>query len=116
MSVSSGYLKKIGYLILVFVIILFWACGGSGSSNGIGDISDTGLDVSDILDCGKTDPRHLWSKRFGGSYVDYGNSVSVDSLGNVYGTGFFYGSNVDFGGCPLSSAGDSDIYLIKYAP
>jgi len=37
-------------------------------------------------------------------------------MGNVYGTGYFYDSNIDFGGCPLSSAGQMDIYLIKYAP
>jgi len=59
---------------------------------------------------------HKWSKRFGGSSEDWGNSVSVDSSGNVYGIGSFASSNVDFGGCPLSSAGGSDIYLIKYAP
>ena len=60
---------------------------------------------------------HKWSKRFGGSIDDYGYSVSVDSSGNIYGTGYFEDSNVDFGGCPLSSAGGSvDIYLIKYAP
>ena len=62
------------------------------------------------------DPKHIWSKRFGGSSDDYGESISVDSLGNVYGIGYFYGSNIDFGGCPLSSAGRQDIYLIKYAP
>ena len=81
----------------------------------IQDVSDSGLDVSDISDCGKTDSRHLWSKRFGGSYWDEGYSVSVDSSGNIYGTGYF-SSYVDFGGCPLSSAGGFDIYLIKYAP
>jgi len=59
---------------------------------------------------------HLWSKSFGGSYIDIGFSVSVDSSGNVYGTGIFSGSNVDFGGCPLSSAGGKDIFLIKYKP
>jgi hypothetical protein len=59
---------------------------------------------------------HIWSKSFGGIGNDYGYSVSVDSSGNVYGTGSFSGSNVDFGGCPLSSTGDYDIYLIKYAP
>jgi len=59
---------------------------------------------------------HLWSKGFGGSNSDYGYSVSVDSSGNVYGIGSSESSNVDFGGCPLSSAGNADIYLIKYAP
>jgi hypothetical protein len=59
---------------------------------------------------------HKWSKRFGGGDWDEGYSVSVDISGNVYGTGLFSGSNIDFGGCPLSSAGGGDIYLIKYAP
>jgi hypothetical protein len=59
---------------------------------------------------------HLWSKRFGGSNDDYGNSVSEDKSGNVYVTGFFYGSNIDFGGCPLSSEGNQDIFLSKFLP
>ena len=59
---------------------------------------------------------HIWSKSFGVGEWDKSNSVSVDSLGNVYGIGYFYGSSIDFGGCPLSSAGRQDIYLIKYAP
>ena len=58
---------------------------------------------------------HLWSKRFGGLSWSWGNSVSVDSSGNVYGTGEFSG-DVDFGGCPLSGLGNGDIFLIKYAP
>ena len=147
----------------------------------IQDVSDAGLDVSDISDCGKTDSRHLWSKsfggskddvvtsiavdssgnvyitgsfesstidfggsaltnmnapdysdiftvrfdsngnykwgkRFGGSSADEGYSVSADSFGNLYATGYFQGTNIDFGGCPLSYVGDLDIYLIKYAP
>ena len=59
---------------------------------------------------------NLWSKSFGGIDGDSGSSVSVDSSGNVYGTGDFMRSNIDFGGCPLSSAERQDIYLIKYAP
>jgi len=59
---------------------------------------------------------HIWSKSFGGSYDDYGYSVSVDSSDNVYGIGCFRNSTIHFGGCPLSSAGSHDIYLIKYAP
>jgi len=76
---------------------------GGGSLNGLG----TFLAKFD------SDGKHLWSKSFVGGN---GYFVSVDSSGNVYGTGYFQGSNIDFGGCPLSSAGGYDIYLIKYAP
>jgi len=118
MSISYWYLKKIGYLVFVSVIIVFWACGSGGSSNGIGDILDAGLDVGNISDCETSDPKHLWSKSFGGSSGDYGSSVSVDSSGNVYGTGYYAPGNInDFGGCPFTNTGGYyDIYLIKYAP
>jgi hypothetical protein len=59
---------------------------------------------------------HIWSKRFGEDNWDMGQSISVDISSNVYITGWFSSSTIDFGGCPLSNEGDSDIYLIKYAP
>ncbi len=39
---------------------------------------------------------HLWSKRFGAASFDRGDSVAVDSAGNVLVTGYFLGT-VDFG-------------------
>jgi hypothetical protein len=114
MNTISVTIKEIGYLVFVLLITAFWGCGGGGSSNGIGDISDAGLDVNDILDCGKTDSRHLWSKSFGGSDHDYGSSVSVDSSGNVYITGWFKSSSIDFGGGALTNAGSGDIFLAKF--
>jgi hypothetical protein len=107
--------------------------GSSVSVDSLGNVYITGYFGSSTIDFGggalknagyrdiflakfDSNGNHKWSKSFGVGEWDKSNSVSVDSLGNVYGIGYFYGSSIDFGGCPLSSAGRQDIYLIKYAP
>jgi hypothetical protein len=56
---------------------------------------------------------HLWSRRFGGSLVDVGSGVAVDSGGNIYVTGTFEGTAA-FGGGSLTSAGGKDVFVAKY--
>ena len=57
---------------------------------------------------------HLWSKRFGSTSGDAGNSIAVDGSGNVVVAGYFQGT-VDFGGGPLASAGSKDIFMVKFS-
>jgi hypothetical protein len=52
---------------------------------------------------------YQWSRAVGA----VGNSVAYDGSGNVYVTGYFEGS-YDFGGGNLTSAGNQDIFLVKY--
>lgn len=59
-----------------------------------------------------SDGSHLWSRRFGSNLDDDGNSLAVDASGNVLVTGFFR-NTVDFGGGGLTSAGSTDIFLLK---
>ncbi|NSW46568.1 MAG: SBBP repeat-containing protein [Bacteroidales bacterium] len=58
----------------------------------------------------------LWAKQMGGPNTESGNSIAVDSYGNVYTTGYFKGT-VDFDTGPgvfnLTSAGYEDIYISK---
>ncbi len=58
----------------------------------------------------------VWAKSMGGTSYDLGTDVTVDSSGNVYTTGNFYGT-VDFdpgmGVLYLTSVGDSDIFVSK---
>ena len=61
-----------------------------------------------------SDGSHLWSKRFGGTSNDVGFGIATLSGGEVVLTGQF-GTTVDFGGGPLTSAGSSDIFLFKFA-
>lgn len=63
----------------------------------------------------KFDPTgaHLWSQRFGGSGIDFGNRIAIDGLDNVVIVGYFEAS-VNFGGALFTSAGDRDIFVAKY--
>lgn len=58
----------------------------------------------------------IWVKTIGGNIGDYGLSISVDGLGNIYTTGGFEGT-VDFdpntGIYPLVAAGSIDIFIQK---
>jgi len=100
-------------------------CGGSCGNNSVCSSNKCVCNIGyancnkDLSDgCEKQgDTKHLWSKSFGGSDWDEGYSVSVDSLGNVYITGRFYSSTIDFGGGALTNAniyGGSAIYLAKF--
>ncbi|MEZ4372052.1 MAG: hypothetical protein R3B07_14565 [Polyangiaceae bacterium] len=59
------------------------------------------------------DGTHLWSKRFGSTVTDIALDLAVDAQDNVVMTGYYEGS-VDFGGGPLASAGQQDVFVVKF--
>jgi hypothetical protein len=52
------------------------------------------------------------ARRIGGTGYDYVSHLALDSSGNIYITGDFYGTAV-FGATTLTSAGNNDIYVAK---
>lgn len=54
-----------------------------------------------------------WSKQFGGSGSDNTFDLTTDASGNIYLSGWYSGS-VDFGGIPLRSAGQTDMFVAKF--
>jgi hypothetical protein len=57
----------------------------------------------------------LWSKRFGGTSDDAGLGLAINGSGNVFVTGYFHGTG-SFGGGSLTSAGNSDAFLLNIGP
>jgi len=57
----------------------------------------------------------LWAKGSGGIADDRGQSITTDTSGNCYFTGFFNGT-VTIGTSILTSADSSDIMIVKYDP
>jgi hypothetical protein len=78
------------------------------TSAGNGDVFISKLDASGNF---------VWAKAFYGTGTQYGNAIDVDAAGNIYTTGYFYGT-VDYDPGPgvfnLSAAGVvDDIYICK---
>ena len=78
------------------------------SSSGYEDIFIQKIDA---------DGNFLWAKKIGGPLYDIGSDVCVDAMGNIYVSGSFFGTNVDFdpgaGTLPQSSNGEGDIFVLK---
>jgi len=73
---------------------------------------DTDVFIS-VLDI---DGNFVWAERMGGTGSDYGRSIAVDLVGNIYGCGFFNGA-ASFHSEPsifLLSAGWNDCFIVKY--
>ncbi len=79
------------------------------SSNGGSDMAVVKLDP---------DGNYLWAGSFGGPQNDWIIKVKTDASGNIYHTGAFRGTNVDFdpgaGVASLSSAGQEDIFFSEW--
>jgi hypothetical protein len=80
------------------------AASGSLTSAGGSDVYLAKYDGSGNL---------VWSKRFGGTNYDYSTAIAVDTSGNIYVTGYFYGTTDSSSGS-LVSAGGSDVFLAKF--
>src|SRR6266436_4285675 len=59
-------------------------------------------------------PNWLWAKRAGGTAYDRGRCVSTDAGGNVIVIGDFQSPSIIFGTTTLTSAGNYDMFLVKY--
>lgn len=67
-----------------------------------------------MYDASAQSPDWVWAVSAGGTGSDSGNSIDVDTHGNIYVTGSFSSSTITFGTTTLINAGDNDIFIVKY--
>jgi hypothetical protein len=93
------------------------AGGFAGSVNfGGNTLTSTDIGPSDIfLAKFAASGDHVFSARYGDAVNQDGPTLVVDSSGNMILAGKFAGT-VDFGGDPLTSVGNSDLFLVKFTP
>jgi hypothetical protein len=89
----------------IYVTGCFW---GTASFDAI---SLTVIGCYDIFIC-KLDANFLWAVQAGGTSIERGNDIAVDSAGNSYVTGYFYGT-ASFGATILHHSGSSDTFICK---
>jgi len=68
-----------------------------------------------------SDGNVLWAKKAGNTDSDIGKSVTADTSGNIYLTGYFESNNISFGAINLTINGtygypNTDVFIAKYAP
>jgi hypothetical protein len=56
---------------------------------------------------------YLWSQRFGDASYQIANAIAIEGSNNIVVAGEFEGT-VNFGGGPLSSAGNNDVFVAKF--
>ena len=122
---SSGNVYVTGYLTGAGTV--FAATAGTGGNLTGTDISLANAGVADAFIVKyATDGLPLWARRIGGTGDDRGLGIATDSSGNVYVTGLVTGATVfattaGTGGnltgtdITLSSTGNLDAFVVKYA-
>ncbi len=53
-----------------------------------------------------------WARSAGGNLADYGKDITCDNNGNIYITGYFFGT-CDFGNISLNSSGNTEVFIAK---
>ncbi|MFT3769337.1 MAG: MopE-related protein [Minicystis sp.] len=98
---AAGNVYVVGYLQGT----LDWGCGVMTSTGGNNPDAFVAKLNGSTGAC-------IWSKSYGDANIQYGNSIAVDSAGNVLVAGFFLGS-INLGGGALTSAGANDVFVAK---
>jgi len=106
----------------VYITGWFW---GTADFDPDGGGQKTAVFIDSYLNKLDSSGDFQWVRTFGGTNVDRGFGAGCDPAGNIYATGFFQESNINFAptGPPcnepdylLTPYGNADTYLVKFFP
>jgi hypothetical protein len=110
---ASGAYSVMGKSVAVDTLGNTYSTGSFGVSASFGDINLLASGNYDVFVAKHNSAGEvLWAVSAGGTTGDSGNSIAVDTLGNVYVTGTFSGTAA-FGNTQLVSNGFTDIFVAK---
>lgn len=113
---SGGSLDDFGQSIAVKKTAVYVTGGFSSSSVMFGTttLTNASAGTNDVL-LAKYDNNGnaIWAKKSGGADSEAGNGVALDSMGNVYITGYFSSSSISFGTITVNdfSVGYRDLFV-----
>lgn len=96
------------------VVAGYFGLFGGGVDFGAGMLATQGGADAFVAKYNGADGQYVWASKFGGTFDDYGNAVSVDQAGTVVMTGEFQGS-ASFAGSAVSSKGQFDAVVAAYS-
>ena len=86
----------------------------SFSNITFGDITLTNAGYDDIFITEyDSNGNVLWAKRAGSDNFDYGRSITIDAMGNIYLTGDFWSNTITFGNTTLNNTGFLDVFTTR---
>lgn len=104
----------------IYILGDFMGTADFDPSGGVFNLTSPAESNTDIFICKlNSSGNFIWAKQISGSNHDLGNSIKLDSIGNIYTTGSFEGTTDFDPGVNeyyLTSKGTFDIYISKFDP
>jgi hypothetical protein len=112
---AGGNDKDQGKEIVVDPLGYLYLTGYFSATADFGGTSKTSAGLTDIFIAKYAfNGGFEWVRSAGGSADDYGRSIAVYNSGNIYLTGYYYGT-ATFGSTNISSVGGYEIFLARYS-